>query len=289
MRHLLSIAFAGAIAVFPTAHAEPIRIVAAESVYGDICRQIGGDDVAVVSVLADPAVDPHAFEPSASTARHVAQARLVVFNGAGYDTWMTKIMAAATSSSRETIEVARLAGRKPGDNPHVWYDPSAVSALAAELAARLSRIDPVHRAGYAARLAAFEASMRPLRARIAALRARHAGKAVTATEPVFEYMAEALGLEMRNRHFQLAIMNETEPSAKDIAAFESDLRTRIVQTLLFNTQTRGGIAERMRAIAVASGVPIVGVRETEPPGLDYPHWMLRQLDDLDRALGGRQR
>jgi zinc/manganese transport system substrate-binding protein len=92
---------------------------------------------------------------------------------------------------------------------------------------------------------------------------------------------------MRNRRLQLAVMNGTEPSAKDIAAFEKDLRTRAVRVLIFNSQSGGPLAERMRALAQSSGVAVVGVTETEPPGASYQQWMRAQLDALDRALAAR--
>ncbi len=126
-----------------------------------------------------------------------------------------------------------------------------------------------------------------LQARIAVLRARYAGTAVTATEPVFDYMAAALGLVMRNGRFQLAVMNGTEPGAAAIAAFENDLRTRAVKVLFYNQQTTQALAGRMRTLARASGVPVVAITETEPAGLSYPEWMLLQLDALERALAER--
>ena len=130
--------------------------------------------------------------------------------------------------------------------------------------------------------------MRPLVERIAEMRKKYAGSAVTATEPVFGYMADALGLKMRNGRFQLAVMNGTEPSAKDIAAFEKDLRTRAVKVLLLQQPDQAArLAERMRTIAADAGVPVVGVTETEPQGMTYQQWMTSQLDALARALGER--
>jgi zinc/manganese transport system substrate-binding protein len=129
--------------------------------------------------------------------------------------------------------------------------------------------------------------MRPLADRIVELRTRYADSPVTATEPVFGYMADALGLKMRNGRFQLAVMNGTEPSAKDIAAFEKDLRTRAVKVLFYNIQTSSALAERMRTIAANASVPVVGVTETEPQGMTYQQWMMSQLDALAGALGGR--
>jgi zinc/manganese transport system substrate-binding protein len=269
------------------ARAEPIRVVAAEKVYGDIAQQIGGSNVTVKSILTHPNQDPHEFEASAATARAIADARLVIYNGVDYDPWAVKLLSASKTPSREVIEVAKLVRKKAGDNPHIWYETAAISELAAALGARLMQLDPAQRLDYAGRIAAFEISMRPLRERIAALRARYAGTPVTATEPVFDYMADALGLKMRNGRFQLAMMNGTEPSAAAIAAFEKDLRTRAVKVLLYNTQTGHALAERMRTIANQAGVPVVAITETQPDGKRYQEWMLSQLDALDRALGGR--
>ena len=129
--------------------------------------------------------------------------------------------------------------------------------------------------------------MQPLRERIAGFRARYAGVPVTATEPVFEYMADALGLAMRNARFQLAVMNGTEPSARTIAAFEKDLRGHAVKVLLYNTQTGQTLAGRMLTIATESGIPVVNITESQPPNKAYVEWMLAQLEALDLALRGR--
>ena len=163
-----------------------------------------------------------------------------------------------------------------------------MSALAGVLAARLTELDPEHGADYARGLAAFDTAMSALRERIAALRAQYAGTAVTATEPVFDYMADALGLVMRNGRFQLAVMNGTEPSAARHRGLRKRLAHRhAVKVLLYNRQTGQALAERMRSLAGAAGVPVVAITETEPPGQSYQDWMLRQLDALERALGER--
>jgi len=287
MRNLVIAGLAGLVLGASVTQAAPIRIVAAESVYGDVAAQIGGLNVEVVSILTNPSQDPHEFEASASTARRVADARIVIYNGADYDPWMPKLLAASRAPSRKVIEVARLVHKRPGDNPHVWYDVAAIRALAKVLGDTLSTLDPDHKTEYDGRQASFEHSMQPLVERVARMRKAFLGSAVTATEPVFGYMADALGLEMRNGRFQLAVMNGTEPSARDIAAFEQDLKSRSVKVMLYNSQTRNPLAERMRKIATDAGVPVVGVSETAPPGTAYPQWMSAQLEALGRALGER--
>ncbi len=284
MRHLIVIWLVACIIGIPTAGAAPLRIVAAENFYGDVARQIGGGAVAVTSILSNPDQDPHEFEASPSTARALAEAQLVIYNGADYDPWAVKLLSASPFSSRVVIVAASLMHRRAGDNPHLWYAPATMPTLAAELARALARLDPARRADYARRLASFRRSLAPLDAKIAELRQKYSGTRVTATEPVFGYMADALGLVVRNPGFQLAIMNDTEPSAADIAKFEKDLRSRAVKVLIYNSQTSDALTRRMRMIATDAGVPVVGVSETEPRGKDYQEWMLSQLDALDRAL-----
>jgi zinc/manganese transport system substrate-binding protein len=286
MMQFLSMAVAAILlaALGPVGAAAAVPIVAAENFYGDVAQQIGGADVTVMSVLSNPDQDPHLFEASPSVARAVAQARIVICNGIDYDSWMERLLRATSGVGRSAIIVAALVGRKPGDNPHIWYDPATMPALAKALADELSRADPPHAAGYRQRLAQFERSMQPIQTKIAALRARLAGTPVTATEPVFGDMLDALGMTVRNLPFQRAVMNNTEPSASDITAFESDLRNRRVRMLIYNRQATDPIADRMMKIAHEARVPVLGVTETEPSGQSYQAWMLGVLDAVDRAL-----
>jgi zinc/manganese transport system substrate-binding protein len=267
---------------------QPIDIVAAENFYGDVAGQIGGPEVRVVSILSNPDQDPHLFEASPSVARALSAARIVVYSGIDYDPWMAKLLGAARSAKRQTIVVAELVGRKIGDNPHIWYDPATMRACARARAAALSADDPAHTEGYDQRLARFAASIAPIQAGIAALRQRLAGTPVTATEPVFGYMFAALGMQVRNLSFQMAVMNGTEPSASDVAAFETDLRSHAVKLLVYNVQAADPIAQRMERLAKASHIPVVGAAETEPPGKTYQAWMLAELDAVAIALPPRQ-
>ncbi|MBV8049531.1 MAG: metal ABC transporter solute-binding protein, partial [Paludibacterium sp.] len=264
--------------------AQPVTVVAAENFYGDLAQQVGGPLVQVTSIMNNPDQDPHLFEASASTARALSAARLVVYNGVDYDPWMDKLLSAARAPNRAEIVAGKLLGKKSGDNPHLWYDPATMPAVARAIAGNLTRIDPAHRADYQRNLTQVLARLGVIQARVRALRGRTAGKTVTATEPVFGYMAQALGLSMRNARFQLAVMNNTEPSAADVAAFEHDLKTRQVSVLFYNNQASDASAKRMQKLAQQSGVAVVGVSETMPAGRHYQDWMLSQLDVLEKAL-----
>jgi zinc/manganese transport system substrate-binding protein len=264
--------------------ATTIHIVAAENFYGDVAQQLGGPEAAVTSVLSNPNQDPHLFEASPSVARSLSAAAIVVYNGADYDPWMAKLLSVTPSASRKVIVVANLVHKKAGDNPHLWYDPVTMPAYAKALATILVDRDPSHKPDYQQRLQAFLASLQPLEAKIAELRASFAGTAVTATEPVFGYMAAALGLKMHNERFQLAVMNNTEPRASDVAAFENDLRKHQVRLLFYNSQASDAAAQRMVRIAQQAKVPVVGVTETEPAGITFRDWVMGELNAIAQAL-----
>jgi zinc/manganese transport system substrate-binding protein len=198
---------------------------------------------------------------------------------------MDRLIGASAKPDRKVIDVATLIGRKAGDNPHVWYDPKAMPALANALAATFSAIDPDGKAGYEQRRDAYLASLAPIRQRIDQLKAQFAGTPVTATEPVFGYMAEALGLNMQNDAFQTAIMNETEPSASAVASMQDDIRTGKVKVLFYNAQVEDPLTQQLSDTARAAGVPIVGVTETQPEGKTFAEWMLDELNATGKALG----
>jgi zinc/manganese transport system substrate-binding protein len=263
-----------------------IAVVAAENFYGDLARQIGGDRVQVASIMNNPDQDPHLYETAPGVVRQIAGARIVVLNGANYDPWMEKLLKAGPRADRTVISAASLTGRKAGDNPHLWYDPDTMPKVAAALAQAFSKADAAHAPDYAARLKTTLASLDRINARVAQMKAKFAGQPVTATEPVFGLMTNAIGLTMRNESFQLAMMNDTEPSARDVAAMEDDLRGRKVKALIYNKQVSEKLTERLRDIAVKAKVPVVGVTESMPADTNFQNWVLGELDALDKALSG---
>ncbi|MCA8203530.1 MULTISPECIES: metal ABC transporter solute-binding protein, Zn/Mn family [Burkholderia] len=271
------------------AQAATVNVVAAENFYGDVASQIGGRHVAVTSILSNPDQDPHLFEASPKTARALQHAQVVIYNGADYDPWMGKLLGASKQAKRATIVVADLVGKKAGDNPHLWYDPATMPAAARAIAAELGRADPANKADYDANLQKFVASLKPVDDKVAALRAQYKGVPVTATEPVFGYMSDAIGLDMRNQRFQLATMNDTEASAQDVAAFENDLRKKQVRVLIYNSQAEAPMTKRLLKIARDSGVPGVSVTETQPAGKTFQQWMAGQLDALAAALSASKK
>jgi zinc/manganese transport system substrate-binding protein len=263
-----------------------VKVVAAENFYGDLASQIGGANVAVTSILSNPDDDPHLFEASPQTAKALSDAKIVIVNGVDYDPWMEKLLSAHNAPGRKEIIVGKLVGHKPGDNPHLWYDPAYMKAAGKALVADLSAVDPAHKADYDQGYAKFLDSLKPLDDKIAGMRKSYAGQPVTASEPVFGYQAGLIGLKVHNEKYALAIMNNAEPTPSEVAAFENDLKGRKVKAMLYNAQASEPAVGKLVQMAKDNGVPVVGVSETEPPNSTYQDWMLGQLNALDKALSG---
>lgn len=282
---LLGFVLAGA------ANAAPIPVVAAESTYGVIAQAIGGPYVAVDSIIRNPNVDPHEFEASPRIARRVADASIVLLNGIGYDTWMSRMLAANPAPRRQVIVAAQLdRARVMADgNPHVFYDTRIADAVAARLAVLLAQADPAHAASFQRNLRDFRSGLARVDARAASLRAAYPGLRVTATEPVYGYMLRALGWRSLGQTFQFDVMNDTEPAPAVVARYEDDLRNGQVELLIYNRQVSDPLTQRMQNLAKSLGVPTVGVDEFVGPSMGYVSWLLNSLDAVRAALRAPRR
>ena len=268
------------------ASANKLKIVAAENFYGDIAQQIGGDLVDVSSILSNPEQDPHLFEASPSVARNIAEAKIVVLNGLDYDPWVDQLLVASDVPGRSVINAGIIAGKLPGDNPHIWYDLDTMRKLASTIAKKLMEIDPMNAETYAKNAENFDRSLLPLSQKIAAVSLKHKGLVVAATEPVFGYMFQSFGFEIKELPFQMAVMNGTEPSISEMAQFENDLNNRVIKVLVYNGQATSPVADHMMALAKKQQIAIVPVSETEPVGKSYQHWMEDHINAIAAAIGG---
>jgi zinc/manganese transport system substrate-binding protein len=269
---------------------DAIVAVGAENEYANVIQQVGGKYVQVSAIMSNPNTDPHTFEASASVAREVSAAQLVVQNGVGYDTFMNTIENAAPSSSRKVIVVQDLLGL-PTDtpNPHLWYKPVTMPAVANAIAADLAAFQPAHAAYFRTNAAAFIASLTAWNNAIAAFKAAYPATPVATTEPVADYMLQAVGADnMTPWALQADIMNGTDPSAQDVAVERNLFTQHKVKVFLYNQQVTDSLTESFIALAQANGVPVVGVYETMPvPGYDYQSWMLAEVQDLSKAVADK--
>jgi zinc/manganese transport system substrate-binding protein len=255
-----------------------ISAIGVENEYANVLSQIGGRYVSVSSILNNPNTDPHTFEASPEVARAVSAAKLIVQNGVGYDPWMNRMESASPSPGRHVIVVQDLLGL-PTDtpNPHLWYSPRTMPAAAKAMASALSEIDPSEKAYFEANLTAFDKSLQPWFAAIAA---------VATTEPVADYLLTAMGMDnLTPFAFQADIMNGVDPAPQDVSLEDGFFTKHQVKVFCYNQQVVDPLTTSIRETAERAGVPVVGVYETMPtPGYDYQTWMTAEVDAIESAL-----
>jgi zinc/manganese transport system substrate-binding protein len=264
-----------------------IVAVGAENEYANVIQQVGGKYVRVTAIMSNPNTDPHTFEASPEVAQEVSAASLVIQNGVGYDTFMNKIEAASPNSKRKVINVQDLLGL-PSDtkNPHLWYKPTTMPAVAKAIATDLSDLDPSHKAYFHSRARSFTSSLSTWYAAINKLKAEFPGAPVATTEPVGDYMLEAAGISnLTPWDLQADIMNGVDPSPEDVSFQMSLFSQHKVKVFVYNQQVVDSLTESFLTAAKAHGIPVVGVYETMPaPGYDYQSWMLAEVNALRKAL-----
>jgi zinc/manganese transport system substrate-binding protein len=263
-----------------------LSVVATTNVWGSVVSAVAGPGVAVRSIVQDPAADPHSYESTPTDAAAVAGADLVVVNGGGYDQWVTQILDSDPQVRGRSIEAFELRGDRTQDNEHVWFDPTAVKAVANQVADRLATLEPAQAGGLHQRAAAFTARVDEETARLAAIGRTRPGTRIFATEPIAHYLLASAGVaDATPPAFSEAIENETDPPAAVVAQVGTLVGTRGVDALVFNPQTETPITEQLRAAATGAGVPVVDVTETLPAGQDYLTWLDGNRTALARALG----
>jgi zinc/manganese transport system substrate-binding protein len=266
-----------------------IGAVGAENEYANVLSQIGGRYVRVSAVLDNPNTDPHTFEASPQLAHEVSSAQLIVQNGVGYDSWMNRIESASPNPKRKVIVAQHVLGLPASTpNPHLWYDPATMPAVAKVIAADLSALQPAHRAYFQARLEAFNRSLAPWRNAIARFKARYPGTTAATTEPVANYLLTAMGItNLTPFRFQADIMNGVDPAPQDIALQNSFFTQHKVKLFAYNQQVTDSLTTSIRDNAIKAGVPVVSVYETMPTGYTYQRWMLAEVNAIGKAVAGK--
>jgi zinc/manganese transport system substrate-binding protein len=284
---LLALVIAGCGSSSPAAGRGVISAIGAENEYANVLGQIGGRYVHVSSILNNPNTDPHTFESSPSVAQQVSSAQLIVQNGVGYDTFMNKIESASANSKRKVIVVQNVLGL-PADtpNPHLWYAPRTMPAVANVMAADLSALQPSHAAYFKANLTKFIASLTPLHQAIAAFKSKYGGATVATTEPVADYLLQAMGTNnLTPFAFQADIMNGVDPAPEDITLENGFFTKHQVKVFCYNEQVVDSLTSSIRDTAQRAGVPVVGVYETMPtPGYDFQSWMMAEVKAIEKAV-----
>jgi zinc/manganese transport system substrate-binding protein len=263
-----------------------IQVVAAENFWGSLISQLGGTHVNVLSIVTDPNADPHEYESSSADAIAIADARLVIVNGAGYDTWALQLIAASNTPHQIVLNVQELINQTVGANPHFWYSPYYVNDTVAAMYKDLVSIDPANTAYYTQQYTALKASLAVYNGRIDEIKEQFGGVKVASTESIFVYLANATGLDLVSPSaFMQAVSEGNDPSVQSIVQFQSLITNGTVTVLVYNSQTVTPETQSIEALATQHNIPIVPITETvQPPTAAFQDWMNSQLIALQNAL-----
>jgi zinc/manganese transport system substrate-binding protein len=264
-----------------------VQVVAAENFWGSIAAQLGGERVSVRSIIINPNTDPHSYEPSAGDARTMAEAKLAIVNGIGYDNWAPRLLAASPVSGRVVLNVGDLLGLKAGDNPHQWYSPASVQRVIAQIVADYDRLAPQGAGYFAQREQTFETvSLTKYNRLRAEIRARYAGTPVGYSESIFRPLGEDLGLKLLTPYsFAKAVAEGTDVTAQDKQTVDEQAEDRKVKVWVFNSQNITPDVQRVNELTKAARIPIATVTETLSPASDtFEQWQVGELEGLLKAL-----
>jgi len=263
-----------------------LTVVAVQNFWGSIAAQLGGSHVDVTSIVTDPNADPHEYESSAADARLFARAEYVIVNGAGYDTWADQLLSAQPASGRKVFTVAAFLHKKEGDNPHFWYDPSAVFRVVDQITADYTSLQPGAAAYFASQAHAFEQKLAPYRQRLAYIQQHFGDTPVASTESIFQYMARYLHLNLVTPYeFMQAVAEGNDPPASSEVTFTQQIHAKAFKVLVYNVQTVTPLTTSIKESAAAQDIPLVAVSETvQPPIATFEEWMDAELDALTNAL-----
>jgi len=284
---LLTLAACGTTFQATTASSGPVQVVAAENFWGSIAAQVGGSHVHVTSIIVDPNADPHSYEPTAADGRTVADAQYVIINGAGYDPWADKLLQANPVSGRKELNVGDFNGKHEGDNPHMWYNPDYVTAVANKIRDDLKALDPTDAAAFDQSAQAFlTTGLAHYHDLIAAIKAKYSGVPVGATESIFSYLAPALGLNLVTPYSYLKAVSEGQDiSAADQATVEQQINQKQIKVLIYNSQNTPNNIQALINRAMANHIPVATITETLTPATaSFQDWQSAQLQGIQTAL-----
>ena len=266
-----------------------IQVVAAENFWGSLVSQLGGTHINVLSIVSKPNADPHEYEGDVADAEAIADANLVIVNGAGYDDWALQLIAASNTPNQAVLNVQKLINQSVTANPHFWYSPYYVNDTVKAMYKDLVCIDPTDAAYYRQQYVALNASLGVYNERIDEIRQQFAGTHVASTESIFVYLANATGLDLVSPPaFMEAVSEGNDPPTQSLVQFQQELENGSVRMLVYNEQTVTPLTQSIMTLAAENNVPTVGVTETiQPSDITFQVWMNAELLAIQNMLNAQ--
>jgi len=271
---------------------ERIPVVARFSILADIVSNVGGERVAV-SMLVGPDQDAHVFEPAPSDVKKIAQAKLVVINGLGFEGWIERLANAAAyhgviAVASDGIQPRQRPGRGKNaalrPDPHAWQDPVNVMTYTRNIVSALSKVDPAGSEIYKANGAKYLHQLAQLDDWAQAQFAQISGaqRTVITSHDAFEYFGAHYGVRFLAAQ---GVSTESEPSARDIAALIRQMKQQHVKALFFENMSNPQLLQQIsNEVGVAPGGKLYA-DALSPPSGDAPTYLRMMRYNMTQILG----
>jgi zinc/manganese transport system substrate-binding protein/manganese/iron transport system substrate-binding protein len=265
-----------------------LDVVATTTVFADIVRNVGGDRVAVNSIVP-PGAGPEDYEPKPGDARKLAGADLIVSNGVGLDDFLDKLVNAAGEGAvpRLVLGDGIPTITVDGDpNPHFWLDPTLVAGhYVPAIVARLGALDPTGAPTYAANADRYRTALAALdtanKTKIDTIPTTQ--RKLVTFHDAFPYFARHYGFELVG----VILPNAgQEPSAKDLAALVDKVKASGTKAVFSEAQFSPELAKTLATEAGVSRVVSTLYNDTvgPPPTDTYLAMMTGTVDRIVEAL-----
>ena len=251
-----------ALAATPARAAERPNVVATFSVLGDMIARIAGDKVPLTTIVGGDG-DCELYQPTAADARAVAEARLFVMNDLNprFEPWAEPLLKRAAFRGTKLVasqgvnviidDRPRGAVKGPQVDQHAWHDPANGLVYVANIAEGLAQLDPANAAFYRAQADGYAGEIRAIdawaKSELAAVPS--AKRRVITSHDGFEYLARAYDIEMTPAR---GMVNDTDPSADDIARLIQQIRTTKVKAIFIENMNDPRLIERVAREAGAT-------------------------------------
>lgn len=257
-----------------------IRVVTSLNFYGEAAQAVLGKYGQVTAIVDNASIDPHVFQPTTDTAKKVAQADVIIFNGLNYDTWMSKL--AVNNQRAKQIDVASIVKLPGKANPHLWYRTQTMPVLVKSLVKTYSQLEPQHQKYFEHQATVYLQKLSVIQKKIQQLKTKRQKQTVAVSEPVFNYTLNELGYQIDDAGLAKAVENGTDPTPAQIKKIQLALKEHRLAFLVQNIQASDQTVLNLAKEAQKNRVPILKVTETMPNKLNYRQWMLGQLKQLEK-------
>jgi ABC-type Zn uptake system ZnuABC Zn-binding protein ZnuA len=267
-----------------------LKVLATETFLGDIAQNVAGNRLTVVTLLR-PGVDPHEFQPAPQDAIKIAQSQVLIVNGLGYETWLTKSLEESGTQRLVIVGSAGLtpnpdpSGEHPDGDPHMWMNPLNVVRYVANIRDGLSKADPAGAQAYAANAAAYTQQLNDLNqwihGQVEALPPQK--RLLVTNHDALGYFAQSYGFEVVGAVIP-SVTNEASPSAKQMADLIQTIKSSGAPAIFLDVSENQNLANQIASESGAKVVTDLYVETLSAPSGPAPTYIQMLKHDVSRIV-----